>query len=60
MEDNQPDEKVTAEEETTPPETVLEQYKKSSQEYFKMEEEAKMKVVLEKYERNIALNNALK
>jgi len=48
VEDNQPDEKVTAEEETTPPETVLEHAKRTSQEYFgKMEEEANMKAMLE-------------
>ncbi len=50
MEDNQPDEKVTAEEETTPPKTLLERCEKASQECCKMEEEAKMKAVLEKYE----------
>jgi hypothetical protein len=49
VEDNQPDEKVTAEEETTPPETVLEHAKRTSQEYFgKMEEEAKVKAVLDR------------
>ena len=47
VEGDPPDEKVTAEEENTPPETVLEQYKKMSQEYW-MEEEANTKAMLER------------
>jgi hypothetical protein len=47
VEGDQPDEKVTAEEETTPPETILEQYEKMSQAFW-MEEEANTKAMLER------------